>query len=898
MSALITCHANADADAFSAMLAARRLYDNPILLFPGTQEANLARVYDDLDKELYNFVEPQSLDWSAIDELVVVDTRQRSRLKHVAPLLSGGKARIEIWDHHPPASDDVADARQLHFDTGAVASALCLELQRRDVALTPEEATLIGLGVYGDTGSFTYSSTKPEDFLAAAWLLAQGMDVNKINDMAARELTSAQVQALNSLLESARSYTFNNARVVLAETALDHYLGDFAYLAHKLMEMEKFTALFAIGIMGDRIQVVARSRSDAINVGEICKELGGGGHVYAASASVRSRMLEEVRELILRRLAETQKPNQVARDYMSSPAIGVEAGTGIRDADELMLHFGLKAVPVFKKGTRECVGLLDAQTAARASAHGLGDEKIDEYMQRRVRTLNPGASIKELSEAIVGERQRLIPIVEDGQVTGVVTRTDLINLFASESGNLPDPLKTDAKQWSAGKMIRERLPEATRKILELAGEAGSRLGLPVYAVGGFVRDLLADRPNHDIDLVAERDGIALARELALALGGRVREHQKFKTSVVVYHDETGEERHIDVATARLEYYEYPAALPTVEVSSIKMDLFRRDFSINALAVRLDGENFGQIIDFFGGRRDLKDGRVRVLHTLSFVEDPTRCVRAVRFEQRYKFRIGPGTEKLIKNMLPMGLLEKLSPRRLFNEFRLLCEEESACEILTRMDEIGILKALNPLLTLDPRKKTLLKNCRKALAWYRMLFFEEECEQWIPWFYALAHNMTYAESAAVYDSLGLPGGRKKEILRLREQVRLLKNQLLQWQKASEMGKGKVSELCRLLGSLSLEAQLYAMAAIDSPGLKKNISRYITTLKREKPDVTGHDLLRLGLKPGPIFSDLLRLALTAKLDGKAPNARRQLALIKSYLKKTAEKPRSALAEKADAE
>ncbi|MDE5833595.1 MAG: DHH family phosphoesterase, partial [Desulfovibrio sp.] len=379
MSALITCHANADADSLSAMLAARRFYDSPTLLFPGTQEANIARVYEKLDKKLYNFADPQNIDWNAYDTLVIVDTRQKGRLKHVRPLLEKEGVRTEIWDHHPPAPDDIPASMLFDFRTGAVTSALCLALKEKKAKLTPEEAALLGLGIYGDTGSFTYSSTSVDDYLAAAWLLEQGMDVNAINEMASRELDSAQIHALNSLLESAQTYTFNNIKVVIAEAAIDHYLGDFAYLAHKLMEMEKFPVLFALGLMGDRIQIVARSRVDAINVGEICKELGGGGHAYAASAAPRSMMAAEARDLILRRLAEQQKPEETARDYMSSPAIGVETDATMREADEIMLHFGLKAAPVFKKGTRECAGLLDAQTAARAVAHGLSEEKVDEY---------------------------------------------------------------------------------------------------------------------------------------------------------------------------------------------------------------------------------------------------------------------------------------------------------------------------------------------------------------------------------------------------------------------------------------------------------------------------------------------------------------------------------------
>ena len=313
---LITCHANADFDAFAAMLAARHLYAPCVLLFPGSQERGLQKVYAGLDRAAYGFAEVADLHWEDFGRLVLVDTRQRSRVGHVVPLLERSGVRIEVWDHHPDSPDDMAaDAVQL-AQVGAVTSLLVQALRVRNTRLKPAEATLLGLGIYGDTGSFTYSSTTPEDFQAAAWLLSQGMDVNQINEMAAHELTSLHIQALNSLLESAHTYTINNTQVVLAEASMEHYLGDFAYLAHRLMEMEKFSVLFAIGIMGDRIQVVARSRSDAVNVGDICAELGGGGHAYAASASIRSMTIHEVRETILRRLYDQANPDKTARIHV------------------------------------------------------------------------------------------------------------------------------------------------------------------------------------------------------------------------------------------------------------------------------------------------------------------------------------------------------------------------------------------------------------------------------------------------------------------------------------------------------------------------------------------------------------------------------------------------------
>lgn len=881
MKTLITCHANADCDAFASMLAARHIYKDADLLFPGTQEHSLSQIYNGLDKKKYGFVEQTDIQWETYDNLVLTDTRQKGRIPHAARLLEKEGISLEAWDHHPPATDDLERATLHYAQCGAVTSILCNELQKLNIAITAEEATLLGLGIYADTGSFSYSSTTQEDFQAAAWLLGHGMDVTQLNDMAGHEMTSLHVQALNALLESAHTYIFNGVPVVLAEASMTDYLGDFASLAHKLMEMEKFSVLFALGIMGDRVQVVARSRNSEINVGEICALLGGGGHEYAASASVKYNTVNEVREAILRSLRERSLPEKTARDYMCSPAIGIASTGSIHDADEMMLHFGLKAVPVFAPETRKCVGLLAAQIAARANSHGLGAEAVAEYMQRRVATLPPEASIAELSEIIVEGRQRLVPIVKNEEVIGVVTRTDLINVFANDRSSFATIKKN--KIQNVNRMLTERLDTETVKILKLAGELGTKLKLPVYAVGGFTRDLLIGHPNKDIDLVAEGNGITLARELAQELGGRVREHQEFLTSVVIYHDDKGNERHIDVATARLEYYEYPAALPTVELSSIKMDLLRRDFSINALAVRLDGEFYGELVDFFGGKRDIKDKLIRVLHTLSFVEDPTRCVRAVRFEQRYNFRIGPGTEKLIKNILPMGLLEKLSPHRIFHEYNLLCQEENAAASFNRLDDLGILKAIGPYLELNQAHKKLLKRVQGILAWHKLLFFDENAEHWICYFLGISFNRSYTEAVENYRNLGLPENRKTEIMRQRETLKNIKPKLLEWQDKDDQGNPDVSIFCDLLRGLSLEFLLFLMAAIDNSGLERNISRFITQWRNVKPDITGYDLKQLGIAPGPVYAELLKKALDAKLNGKAPTAGMQLAAIKYMLKKS---------------
>ena len=874
---LITCHSNADFDALAAMCAAALIYGPCDVLFPGTQEANLQTFYQELKERPgaapgCTFLDDRVPDFSKYGRLVAVDTRRRSRLRHVWPLLDNPGTRIEVWDHHPETSDDV-HAHVCHAEIcGAVTTLLIEEIQKRNIAVPRETATVLGLGIYSDTGSFSFSSVTQRDFAAAGWLLGHGMDINIISEKTAFSMTKEHIRALNALLESAQTYHINGADVVLAEATLDSYLDDFAFLAHKMMEMEKFDILFAIGRMDDRIQIVARSRSHAVNVGAVCAAFGGGGHAYAASASVRDKTLSEVRDGILTQLYLQEEGEKTARDYMSQPAIGIEEGHTIAEADELMLHFGLKTMPVFAPMTRRCTGLIDSQITQKAIAHGLAGAPLTDYMRRNLKPLPVTATLRDITTVIVGARQRLVPIVSGGSsVVGVVSRTDLINIFAQEPGRM-NPTDRAPKSRNMGRTMRDRLPKDVLDILEKAGALGRSRQTPVYVVGGFVRDLLLKTPNHDIDLVVEGDGIGFARAFAGVLGGRVRVHKKFLTSVVIFPGAGGKEERVDVATARLEYYESPAALPTVEHSSIKMDLYRRDFTINALAIRLDCEPMGEIVDFFGGQKDIRDRVIRVLHTLSFVEDPTRCLRAVRFEQRYHFRIGPATEKLIKNDVSLKLLDKLSPSRLFNEFEHICAEETAILCIRRLHELGILQAIHPQLSINPDRKEMLIRTAKVMAWYRLLYIGEEMRPWLVYFLVLCSSLTYAVTLEVFRRLGIPPALKNEVLGCREKARSLRSSL---KRLTATPGFRVSALCAMLRPLPVEFVLYLMADMEVPETRRALSRYITVWRTEKPGVDGSDLKKLGLAPGPAYGVILQRLLEAKLDGTAASPEEQLSL-----------------------
>ncbi len=871
---IITAHSNADFDCLSAMVAASKLYPGAVLVFPGSQEKNLRNFYIQSTTYLFNFKPFKDIDPDSVKLLVVVDTRQKSRLVHVKPLLDNPDVEIHAYDHHPDTDEDVDAVKNVVMPWGSTTAILVKMIKERGLEIGPEEATMLGLGIYEDTGSFSFSSTTTYDFDAASWLCARGMDLTVIAELLNRDLSAEQVAILGDLVDSATTHDINGVQVVITEVTTSHFISDFALLAHKLIDLENIRILFAIGRMGDRIHLVARSKTPDVDVGRICSSFGGGGHSYAASATIKDKTLSEVRDELFTLLYSSINPQIVVETLMSRPAVAIKENKTMKDAAELMTRYGLKGIPVVAKDKMVCVGILEHKIADKALSHGLDDLPVSEYMLRGFSTITPDTDIYNVMEIILGKRQRLVPVVENGLVSGVITRTDLINRLVEEPARIPESLLPERKRESnILTLMKARLSDETMTLLSLAGQLAQDMGQEVYAVGGFVRDIILDRPNNDIDLVVEGDGIAFARKLASELGGRVKPHHKFRTAVVILPDD----KRIDVATARLEYYEYPAALPTVELSSIKMDLYRRDFTINAIAALLNPGSFGQVVDFFGAQEDIKRRKVRVLHSLSFVEDPTRILRAVRFEQRFGFEVGEQTLRLVKNAIQLNMFNMLSGSRIFHELRLIMEEDEPLASLVRMQELNILPAIHPLLKLTPERLNMLTELEKVHNWYRLLYNDEQPVPWRLYFLGLGVRVSREKMFSVMSRLNLTKREEREFAAMRDLIGAAFGKLMHWKE----GESTLSQLCRILDPLPVEGVLFLMAKSKKENMRRKLSQYLARFRYESVDVTGEDLKGMNVPEGPIYSTILAKIRDAKIDGQADTREKQLELAQSFFK-----------------
>jgi len=861
MEAILT-HLNADFDALGSIIAAQKLYPEAFVVFPGSQERSLRDFLISSAFYLFNLKRIKEVELSAIKRLIVVDTRQRSRIGVFARLLEKEEVEVHIYDHHPPSPDDFRGKVEVIEPKGANTTIMTRLLRERGIRISKDEATIMLIGIYEDTGSFTFPSTTAEDLREAAFLIELGADLKAVNDIMAREMTPEQIKLLSQMLENAEKYHINGSEIVITSASSEEYLQDVAFLVHKLRGMESGDALFVILRMENRVLLIMRSKSPKVDVSKIAIEFGGGGHPTAASATIKNMTPQDVKERLLKLLPNIVEPPVLAKDIMISPLKTIHPDTTLKEAHEIMQKFALGVLPVAEKG--KFLGLISWEEVEKGVLHGLGERKVSEFMRREVPALTEETPLWEIYEKIISGNERLLPVIKEGKLIGGVTKSEILRAFEGFATGFK--LKEEkGRRKNLKTLLEDRLPPFVFEFLRKAGELATKMDMKAYLVGGFVRDLLTGNKNMDLDIVVEGDAIAFSKILAENLGLNYKVHKAMGTASLFL----PEGFKVDVATARIEFYPEPASPPKVERGSLKMDLYRRDFTINALAIDLNPSSFGELIDFFGGQRDLKDKMIRVLHGMSFIEDPSRIFRALRFEARFGFKLDRQTESLMKVAINSGVVEKLSGHRLFNELKLILEEPDPLKILLKMEELGLLKVFHPDLSLSAKTKAYILKTQEVLNWYNLLFLPERLEQYVVYLLSLTESLKEESKVEFCERLNLGSSLRKKLIEERK-----KAQKALWQIKREKDPYKVYEL---LIPFSLEILLYLMVISEERDVQKLLADFISRARWEKPELRGKDLKDLGIPPGPNYNLIFKRLLEARIKGEIKTREEELELVK---------------------
>jgi tRNA nucleotidyltransferase (CCA-adding enzyme) len=832
---VIATHGNTDFDAFAAMLAARRLYPDAVACLAGSLNRNVREFYR-LHADELDCVEASRLELGAVRRLIVVETSHASRLGELEPVALDPDVEKIVFDHHAGGPPEWATPEHTVVSgDGALTTTLVGVLAEREIPVTPLEATAFALGIHEDTGSLTYQTATQRDAEALAWCLRHGARQELLAEFLHTPLTDDERELLSALLREVRPNELGGVEVLVGAVAWPRYVDGVSNLAHKVIDLTDCKALVLLVEMDERVFCVTRSRTPELDASAIAEQLGGGGHAQAASAIFKGT-LDEARGRVLEGLAKALREPLTAGEIMSSPARTVALDETVARALVACQRHGQSGILVVEDA--RLAGVVAREDLDRAVAHGLSHAPVKGIMSSRVASVVEGTPLAELQRLVASGEER-IAVLRESRVVGVVTRSDLLRALGAQA----------APPERQGPLLTDELARLER--LQPVFEAVAAVSEPfegVYLVGGTVRDILLGERSFDVDIAVEGDAIALAQALADALGGRVRAHRKFGTAVVIY----GEDERIDVVTARTEFYDAPAALPTVEHASIQEDLFRRDFTINAMAVSLKGADLGRLVDPFGGRRDLEARTIRVLHNLSFIDDPTRIFRAIRYENRYGFRMDDHTLRLARGCIEMGLVGDLSSARLRDELEALLEEGEIEHSILRLAELGADRAIHPHLAADEEAVRLLRRLTELRDRYGL-----EIPSWRLGLAVLARRLPPDE---VYDWLQRLKVRRRDAERIAAAVTVAPRLVERLEKGAEP-----AEVVALAEPYAPDAPVFALALADLEPLRA----YFDRLSAVRLEVSGADLAALGLTESPrvgeVLAELRRRKLNGELDGR---------------------------------
>jgi tRNA nucleotidyltransferase (CCA-adding enzyme) len=859
---LVLTHEQADFDALASQLGANLMDHGLVPVLPRKLNRNVRSFMTLYGAEL-PFVDARDLEPGKIETVTLVDTQSLITIKGMDK-----HTKVSVIDHHPLRQGIPSNWELIHTETAATTTYLTELISNEHITLSVIQSTLLLLGIYEDSGTLTYSSTTGRDGRAAAYLIDKGANLQMVTEYLNPPLSEEQKVFFDRLATDAQIHRINGHRIVITCGDMLSFNEEISTMAHKLRDLFEPDALFVIVSTVEGIRMVARSTTDQIDVGSIASHFGGGGHDRAAAALIQHNEINDepedcnkIYQYLLKILPDFVRPSITVSQIMSGSPHVLSPETLLDEASRLMKYYGYEGYPVVETG--KVVGLLTRRVVDRAINHKL-KLTVASLMDANEVWVSPDDSIQYLQTRMIDSGWGQIPVVDpvSGNMIGIVTRTDLLKILS--------PKATKKTRDNLETQLISALPPERLSIIRSVATSADEHKIPIYVVGGFVRDLLLNRPSIDFDIVVEGDAILMAKVVASKYGGRITVHTRFGTAKWFLEKSSfqgeGMPEFLDFITARMEFYAHPTALPTIERSSIKLDLHRRDFTINTLALRLDGSRFGELYDYWGGLIDLREQLIRVLHSLSFVDDPTRMLRAIRFEQRFGFQIEDRTLRLMLDA--KSLLNNLSGDRIRHEINLILDEDNCAQMLSRLSELGLLLAIHPVL---PWNQSIFTEIKEWIDkdppqdWGFMpsmkMISGRRAMGYLLWF----SHVPKSDLDSICKRLKMSDALKRNICAIQTVIDLL----------PELIHALPSKIFLALEDIPLMA-IY-IAYLRSDQSKQNIlEKFVVSWRKISPKVTGEDLKNMGLPPGPNYQKILQRLRSAWLDEELNSKEEEAAML----------------------
>ena len=846
---IIVTHLSADFDSFAGMVAAKKLFPAAFIVLPTAINSNVRKFISLYEDELPELAEVGDIEFKDVKRLIMIDTRLKTRIGPSRQVFDNPGVEVIIYDHHLKTGKNLKAKKDYSEDIGASTSILVKYIKKKGVAITPLEATLFLIGIYEDTGSFTYPSTSASDLEAAAYLIENKADLFVALKFLNLSLSADQHGLLEKLIINSKKIKVNEKEILMSWADMPHYIEGLSVLTRKLSQIEEISIVICWARMKGKVYVVARNDDKSVDVSKVLGPLGGGGHPQAASAVLSASAFEEIEKKVINSFKKNTEKPLLARDIMSYPVRTISQDHTIKQVDRILKNFGHSGIPIIGR-TGLLAGIITRKEVDKAIKHGLSHAPVKGFKSHDLVKASPGTSINSIQDLMIENGIGRIPVVVKRKIVGIITRKDVLRYLHGRNYE----------------QIIEFFSPELKGILKVIFSVSKSLKASTYLVGGIIRDALLGIPNYDIDIVVEGDGIEFGQKLADRFDAKLEIHWKFGTSVLVLKNG----QHIDIATARVEYYKKPAALPSIESGSIKQDLARRDFTINSLALSLNKKNFGEILDYFGGRQDLKDKKIKILHKMSFIEDPTRIFRAVRFEKRLGFVMDRETEDIAITTINMDIVSKLTGVRIRDELIYILNEEKPYSAIKRLYDLGALAKIGIKSSID---RAFTEAARKVLRSQIQLkpFTGEKVKKWRLLLVLLFENMSTS---------GIEKWCARMKVRKKDAVVIIKV-LCHMDEARKQIRDQVKDnhaLYRIVSAYQPELQVIT----HSWGLeyKKNIKKYFSKLSAIKLEISGEDLKSMGYKPSSKFREVLEEVFALKLNGKISGRESQLQKAKKLM------------------
>lgn len=863
MKTVILGHAGADFDCVASMAGLSRLYAGSVPVLPGSLEPNVEeflRLYEGR----FRFVrQPLAhLLQQDIGTVILADTIVPARLGEYRELLSLPHIRLIAYDHHEPSAASLVRIDEGHVARcGATASLVCSALRERQIPVNPEEATLLALGIYEDTGSLLFPETTAFDVEQAAYLLKAGASLSMVARFVTTYLTADQQRVLEDALNTAHERIAGGAQVVIATVHAERNVGNLSVIVHRLAQIIKAEALFLIYEVPGTLYVLGRS-DRFLNVAQLLAPLGGAGRIHAAACILHdgTSALEAEERIVSAVAARGNGWRSVVPSMMTTPATTVEHDRLAEEALQIMVHLGLSVLPVEKDG--RIVGVIAKKALEKTSLDRLRQKPVHYFMNTRIPVVSMGATVEELLQSFSAYNTGLLLVMEDERLLGVVSRSDILR-YLNSAAHLPSLIDAKNTRMISRTDLDRLCGAGTAATLADIGRIGEELENKVYLVGGSIRDILLGRTPNDFDIVAEKDVSGVASAVADHFGTSVISYGRFMTHKVHIHH-----REYDFAAARVEYYDFPGSLPTVAPASLIKDLVRRDFTVNALAMSLSGPDFGSVVDAVGGLQDLEARVIRITYPDSFIEDPARILRALSIQTRLSFALDAETARKAKEALELGLLNTRRNKRAQEEFKEIISGAGGSTRIAALCKLGcdliglplkppraparrILAALQS----TPQSSPALPD---APAWVAPLLLwlgkcpPEELREILKDF---GLNDHLAAACSLWQA-------KERAVR-----RLLSGRPLH-----------LSDLAQKLSDLPAPIVAIIQARLVTSGAADELTAFKRALDSLEvpPLVTGADIVALGIRPGPRIGRLLEVVRKLQLEGKMATRSDALAYV----------------------